>query len=688
MQVQKIYIPILFSLLLNLLASCGSEKNNITNRDSWTTDTPSDSGYDGPCQDSTDTDGDTISDTHEGKNAGGGGVDTDGDTVPDYQDTDSDNDGIPDSVEAGDGDVCTPPEDADLDGTPNFRDIDSDGNGIFDSVEGTDDTDHDGKPDFRDTDDDNDGISDAQEIGGNPSNPLDTDGDGIKDFRDSDSDNDTISDMHEKIMDSDGDGIPDYRDTDSDNDGLPDADEAGDTDISTLPVDTDNDNHPDYIDVDSDNDGLSDRWENENGTNPYLEDTDSDGVTDLIEIGAGTDPADANSNPHSEGNFSFIVPYQDDPSPPKDTLVFSTDLKHADVYFLVDTTGSMGGEIDNLRRSISSTVIPGMVAAIPDVQVGVGYFDDYPVYPYGDAGSGDVSYRNLANIGPDPGVAQRAASDLPLCYGVDDSESHVVGLYTVATGDPSRTMPMQPPPSCPAGMFGYPCFRAGSVPVIILISDANFHNGPGNYDPYSGVPAPTYAEVVSALNAAHIKVIGVHSDYWSTDAHYRQLAFDTGTVDSMGNPLVYNIPGDGSGLGSQIINGVQTLANGVPISVSTSPRDDTSDSVDAVQFIDHIEPNRVDSIEDPQNPGVFCLPGLETADTDGDGLQDTFVSVLPGTSVCFDIYPRRNETVPATSEPQVYKAFIDVIGDRITVLDTREVYFLIPPKIEGPGSPI
>jgi hypothetical protein len=61
--------------------------------------------------------------------------------------------------------------------------------------------------------------------------------------------------------------------------------------------------------------------------------------------------------------------------------------------------------------------------------------------------------------------------------------------------------------------------------------------------------------------------------------------------------------------------------------------------------------------------------------------MDTFVGILPGTTVCFDIYAKRNETVPATEDPQVFMAYVDVIGDGITVLDTRQVYFLVPPVI-------
>ena len=54
------------------------------------------------------------------------GVPTPGDGTPDYRDTDSDNDGIPDSFE---GDSTGGP-DTDGDGTPDFQDTDSDNDGI------------------------------------------------------------------------------------------------------------------------------------------------------------------------------------------------------------------------------------------------------------------------------------------------------------------------------------------------------------------------------------------------------------------------------------------------------------------------------------------------------------------------------------------------------------------------------
>ena len=45
-------------------------------------------------------------------------------------------------------------------------------------------------------------------------------------------------------------------------------------------------------------------------------------------------------------DFFFVVPYGEDPSPKNDVLTFSTNIKQADVAFLMDTTGSMSGSIN------------------------------------------------------------------------------------------------------------------------------------------------------------------------------------------------------------------------------------------------------------------------------------------------------------------------------------------------------
>src|SRR6476659_924598 len=99
-----------------------------------------------------------------------------------------------------------------------------------------------------------------------------------------------------------------------------------------------------------------------------------------------TDPND----PHStipQTDFFVVLPFND---PPQDKqLTFNTNLQLADVYFLIDTTGSMQDAIDNVTSSLS--VIASTVrTTIPNVQLGVGQFRDFPnatgiADGYGDA---------------------------------------------------------------------------------------------------------------------------------------------------------------------------------------------------------------------------------------------------------------------------------------------------------------
>ncbi len=234
-----------------------------------------------PVDTASDTDGDGIPDTVEIGPDPLNPVDTDGDGTPDHLETDSDADGIPDTVEAGTD--PSDPLDVDGDGTPDYRDTDSDADGMPDTLEaGADpsnpvDTDGDGTPDHRDLDSDGDDIADVIEAGG--STPRDSDGDGTPDPLDLDSDGDGITDRVEGAgsplspLDTDGDGTPDYRELDSDGDGIADAVERGATPLA--PSDTDEDGIPDYRDLDSDDDGFTDAAEVAAGGTA---DDDRDGV--------------------------------------------------------------------------------------------------------------------------------------------------------------------------------------------------------------------------------------------------------------------------------------------------------------------------------------------------------------------------------------------------------------------------
>ncbi|MBH03319.1 MAG: hypothetical protein CMP08_04230, partial [Xanthomonadales bacterium] len=109
--------------------------------------------------------------------------DTDGDGRPDYQDIDSDNDGITDNVEAHSTAGYVAPSGAG--GTPAFIDANRDGlddnygpNGLTPA-----DTDGDGRADYIDTDSDNDGRLDVSEAGhaNTQLSGIDSDYDGLDD---------------------------------------------------------------------------------------------------------------------------------------------------------------------------------------------------------------------------------------------------------------------------------------------------------------------------------------------------------------------------------------------------------------------------------------------------------------------------------------------------------------------------
>jgi hypothetical protein len=626
-----------------------------------------------------DADGDTIADQDEGR---ADRLDTDADTIPDSQDTDSDDDTILDAVEAGDSDPCTPPRDTDVDGTPDARDIDADGNGVFDRFEGAGDLDGDTLLDALDPDDDGDMISDVEEIAGNPAAPPDHDGDARPDYRDTDSDADTISDRDERGRDTDADTTPDRFDLDSDNDTIPDAVEAGDADPATFPVDTDGDGTPDVWDADSDADGLSDRMEHESGTDPTRGDSDGDGVNDLVEVAAGTGALDPADNPRARGNFVFEVPYEEDPNPWQDTLVFATNLQKADVYFAVDTSGSMDGEIANLRSGLRSIILPGIVARIPDVQMGAGRFEDCP-----DSGCSNAM-NNLRDITTDIAAVESAiASMTGLCGG---TEPYLDMLWLLATGDTtayaSSDVRPRPRRCTDPATIGWPCFRPDAVKIIVQCGDEEATQTCGGR---------SVATVTGAMNAQRIKFIGINSG--ASRPGFERVANGTGSVDATtGRPLVFDISASGTGLSDAVVDAVDQLAHNVPIRVDAIPADGADEPphdppIDAVvAFIDYLETNTSGAtIVDPVTGETrTCTAGVETADSDGDTHPDYFPRVFPGTSVCWDIHVQRNVTVePLPHVPQLFRARIDVQGDLYTPLDSREIFFLVKPFIPPPDVP-
>ncbi|MEQ9076045.1 MAG: hypothetical protein RLP09_19455 [Sandaracinaceae bacterium] len=634
---------------------------------------PSDAGHDaGP---NADTDGDGIRDEDEGAFEQ---RDSDGDGTPDYLDLDSDDDGIPDAREAGDANPATPPRDSDRDGAPDFIDLDSDDNGLPDHVEGEGDFDLDGIPNYADLDDDADLVPDRLELDGVLDPPIDSDGDGRPNFRDPDSDNDRILDGDEYGADTDRDSLDDIEDLDSDGDGIPDAREAGDDDVFSPPFDTDGDGIPDFRDLDSDADGLSDRAEVEGGTSPTRSDTDGDGVSDLIERAAGTDPNDPRVSPLTRGDFVFVVDYRMPPDPPVDTLEFRTSIQFADIYFLFDVTSSMSTELSTLRAATTSlleslTCSDTGFACRTDGDCAVGQVCSLTgrctedptrssciASPWSGGGYYESSFVNRLPLQAVP-EATRAALDVPTTGTVEELFGAAWSVVD-PDGSPGAETGCAAASPTRVGCVG---FRAEAVKILIAFTDEDS----------DGLVTATQAG--AALRAEGVNVLGV----WSGDpasaqrADLEDLVRASGSLSASGAPLVFD--GRDAAVVPAVTEAINEIVEGVPLRVTVEVTDEPGDDGDALRFVDHLEVN---------TGGGACSAVAPLEDGDGDGRADVFAALVPGTPVCWDVHPARNDTVPRTVEPQVFEARLTVFGDG-SPLDSRIVYFLVPPRIDLLGGP-
>ncbi len=492
-----------------------------------------------------------------------------------------------------------------------------------------------------------------------------------------DSDGDGIADSVEGDGDPDGDGISSDLDDDSDGDGIPDREEHRGADPCTRP-DADSDGIPNWLDLDSDNDGLPDAEERAFGTDPYSTDTDGDGVTDLGEVrGTMTDPTDRTST-IPEGDFFIVLPYMD--ARVQRTLRFNTHIQRADVYFLIDTTASMSLPIRNVQESL--TRISGELRArIRDVQMGVGRFEDFPFDEYG--GPADVAYHHEQDITDDLNRVQGTLNGLVLGDGFDLPEAQVEALYQMATGEGGswslggRTHSIAPR-SCPTlpdertPRRGYPCFRGGSLPIVLLVSDNYFHNGLGGTESYRWItPEPhTFEQTTDALNHIGARVIGVAIN-GGGNADQIAITRATGTVRTDGSPLVYHAAG--GAVSDAIIEGVDALVGGTPQDVSTTTENvpDNPHDVDARGFIKSIIP-----LEGYSSTGV---PGSQPGESYTSKDDTTFYAVVPGTMVDFRV-DFQNDFVEPPATAQIYRAIIVVIGNGVARLDERRVYIVVPPE--------
>ncbi len=543
-----------------------------------------------------------------------------------------------------------------------------------------------------------------------------------------DTDRDGLSDGIEGApsRDTDNDGMPDYMDTDSDNDGFLDVNEANRTypgysmgvrlvcggtgdncDAVTAGL---GDSMPNYRDLDSDDDGLTDREEFMAQTNPCAGDTDGDHVPDLIETSAMSDPRMASSVP-PENSLYVVLPHYPAPmmGPHENReFNFSTRIRQADVFFLVDNSASMEPVINNLRANFSMVIVPGIQRQITDVRMGVGSFDSMPVSPQGAAGApGDYTlwvrqaittdiaasqnaFNNMVTIsrftsnaffgGDYPEDQTEAAFEVIAGEGNRGHESDGAALFSVRNGhDPRgngwvpRNNPMRDCGSSAAAVkYGWGCFLEGRVPIIVLASDASWYDGCAPGSPSTpGNPGHNCNELVTALNNRGGFFIGVDVGRGVGGDTYNNaavVAMRTRTVDGTGAPIVFG-PGSAgiAGASAGIVDAVTRVAGSSRQDITTRVVADAM-ATDVVaghttaDFIKSVTPLR----------GMPDMPdGYDRRD------MTTFYNVSPSTRVVFgvDFY---NDFQPGAATARLFRATIEVLGRGGTVVDTRPVFIVVP----------
>ncbi|GEM_PF-1574186 len=490
-------------------------------------------------------------------------------------------------------------------------------------------------------------------------------------------------------------------------------------------------------------DGESDGNESTTGSIPS--DDSGDGVRfDLDPDGPTPGDTPGEHRTCGEGEFLFVVPYQLPPDPSRGTIDCSGgSVTQADVVLNLDTSNSMQSMIDGVRASFGQ-IVHDLAAEIPNIAFGVGGFEDFPGCAQAGA-PGDIPWylvHRVMTVSTPAGIASIEA-ELGKLYadqGGDGPESSYQALHEIATGEgiqegganvpafnPATAPPMVPPAGETVGDIGGVGFRPGSLPITILATDTSGHNceswPENNYTcgmagastcnqaiqemvaiggrviamvpglpfgiPPSLIPAAE-VELAKVYDEIKYTVIGtggvVPASAWSIGGAPRPAGCAPDQCCTLENgagrapepsgecPLVFRLGGEWMGVGDSVATAIKVLARGGSFDIGAQIQDDPSDGVDAVAaFVDHVETSGSNTAP--------CTTGHMTQDSNGDGHDDRFLNLTTGQSVCFDLIPKKNLTVPATSDEQRFKAYLDIQASGITSVGRIEVTFIVPPAI-------
>lgn len=433
--------------------------------------------------------------------------------------------------------------------------------------------------------------------------------------------------------------------------------------------------------------------------------------------------------PHSDDASTafFVLPFEDPAGNQAEALSFQTSIDALDVFFNADTTASMDGEVTSLQQSLSTTIVPGITAQVPNTWFGVGGFEDFPITPHGEAsctygalGGPDQPFELFSTMTDDVMAVQGAVDMLgidgeAIGCGFDSPESTLEAMYQIATGEGLAGPGLTNVPANAVGLGGVG-FREDSMPVIVNITDTLSHDaGPSDcfaaqYTNASvSAVAHTAAETMDALDAICARVVQVSTNPDAGETCSAQsdgIAWNlaTGAVvppeawDLAGHPpgcepgqcctglegaevspnddglcpLTFTAELDGTGVDTSIVAGVEMLSQYAPIDVNREWEGNGTD-IDGVALPSGTTADFIKVVA-PQSSGPGPIPGA----ADPVLTAAAFENVIPSTEVTFSI-EAFNDFVPQTDEPQLFVATVRVLANECSSLDAHEVYMLVPP---------
>ncbi|MFI5297353.1 MAG: hypothetical protein ACHREM_04585 [Polyangiales bacterium] len=372
-----------------------------------------------------------------------------------------------------------------------------------------------------------------------------------------------------------------------------------------------------------------------------------------------------NATPTATGPGQTLItaPAGGTPVPGKTVLAFTAGGASVDVAIVLDSTGSMTGEIGAITTGLSGDLITRLQAIAPDVGVGLVDFKD-------TAGScGPDAYVLRVDSPIVTGATTITTAAMTAIGGCDTPEANIAAMMFTLTGEANTALsPAIPAHTSPPGHYGGVDFRQGVTPVVVMISDASWHDPSGS---------ATLAKVEAAFKSTGAVFVDVLIDLASGDSSGPQsitLSDATGSTapaSRLGGScptttaptgqcrLIFPAQSDGSGVINAIVAAIGAIDfSGGTTSARVKLSSDPSNpgGVDATSLIQSVR------AMDEGSAGDGCAPQAAT-DTDGDGIKDTFTSLTASTKICFEVTYKPNTSVPATTYAQLFTAYATLTAE-------------------------